>query len=312
MKKITDSEIFKQIIANGKVVSSIKEVHIQRDKVDLGKLDEPLNVISRRVNFGTKSKVVQSLKSGDVVFIHNPIIDLPKYLNTFGKAGSGGKVVSLVDIQHYVRTNKETEMYDMYPKTMFALAQNGMILNELINNWNRYTTNMVILKQGAIVYSKMVGKIMDKLFAINIDEFKQDLINFLLAKFFLIGMCDKVDGDTIDNIAYNACFNRSSLKLIKEEEGKLVDEDTFTNVFSLFNSMKEIKGMHSLGIRSFVENWARMYGEASLLALDYLPSFLSVIFGSVVNGNITKDFIIESVAGKFINNIYTEFSKLLR
>jgi hypothetical protein len=312
MKKITDSEIFKQIIANGKVVTSLKEVHIQRDRVDLVKLDEPLNVITRRVNFGTKSKVVQSLKSGDVVFIHNPIIDLPKYLNTFGKAGGGGKIVSLVDIQHYVRTNKENGMYDMYPKTMFALAQNGMVLNELINNWNRYTTNMVILKQGAIVYSKMVGKIMDKLFAINIDDFKQDLINFLLAKFFLIGMCDKVDSETIDNIAYNACFNRSSLKLIKEEEEKLVDEDTFTNVFSLFNSMKEIKGMHSLGIRSFVENWARMYGEASLLALDYLPSFLSVIFGSVVNGNITKDFIIESVAGKFINNIYTEFSKLLR
>jgi hypothetical protein len=310
MKKISDSALFRQVASNASVIQAVKDIHIERDKVDIQKLDEPMNIINRRLPVATKGKTIQYLNNGSLVLINNPMVRLPKYLNTFGKA-YGNKIVAIVDIGYYVNENKATGMYDAYPKTLFNLMQNGMILLELVNNWNRYTNNMTILKNGAIVYSKLVGKVMDKLFAINIDNFKQDLINFFLAKFFLINMCDKVDSDTIDNIAYHACLNRSSLKLIKEEEVKFED-DAYQDIFKLFENIREVKGMQDLNVRSFVENWARMYGESTLLALDYLPSFLSMVFGSVVAGNVSKDYIIESVAGKFISGMFTEFSKLLK
>ncbi|AMS01365.1 virion protein [Bacillus phage AR9] len=310
MKKITDSALFRQVVANESVVKSIKNIHVSRDRVDITKLDESLNIISRRITFPTKGKTMQYVNKGDIILINNPTIKLPKYLSTFGKV-EGGKIVALVDIGYYSTVNKTTGMYDIYPKTLFNLMQNGTILLELVNNWNRFTNNMTILKNGAIVYSKLVGKVMDKLFAINIDDYKLDLINFFLAKFFLINLCGKTNNDTVDNIAYHACFNKSSLKLIKEEEMRF-DNNAYEDIFKLFDNLRDIKGMKDLNVRSFVENWARMYGETTLLGLDYLPSFLSTIFGAVVNGNISKDYIIESVAGKFINSIYTEFSKLLK
>jgi hypothetical protein len=310
MRKITDSALFRQVSSNTSVVNSIKNIYIDRDKIDLQKLDEAVNIINRRMTFATKGKAMGYLNRGEIVLISNPLIKLPKYLNTLGKA-HGNKVVAIVDISAYANLNKTTETYDVYPKTLFNLIQNGAVLLELVNNWNRYTTNMNIIKQGGIVYSKLVGKVMDKLFAINIDNFKQDLVHFFLAKFFLINMCGKADSETIDNIAYNACMNKSSLKLIKEEEAKF-DASAYDDIFKFFENLRFIKGMQDLNVRSFVENWARMYGESTLLALDYLPSFLSMIFGSVINGNISKDYIIESVAGKYISSIYTEFSKLLR
>jgi hypothetical protein len=310
MKKITDSALFREVSSNSKVVNSLKNINIDRDKIDPQKFDEALNIISRRMIFASKGRVLNHFNKGNVVLVSNPLHPLPKYLNTFGKIYNG-KIVAIVDVSYYARLNKSTEMYDIYPKTLFNLLQNGSILIELMNNWNRFTNNMTIIKNGAISYSKLVGKVMDKLFAINIDNFRQDLISFFLAKFFLINMCGKVDSETIDNIAYHACFNKSSLKLIKEEEMRFT-EDVYEDLFKFFDNLKEIKGMQDLNIRSFIENWARMYGESTLLALDYLPSFFSMIFGSVVNGNVAKDYIIESVAGKFISPIYTEFSKLLK
>jgi len=310
MKKITDSALFREVTSNTSVINSIKSIYIDRDKLDLGKLDEAINIINRRMTFATKGKVMSYLNNGDIILISNPLIKLPKYLNTLGKV-YGNKVVAIVDIANYASLNKTAESYDIYPKTLFSLAQNGAVLLELVNNWNRYTSNTSIIKNGAIVYSKLVGKVMDKLFAIGIDNFKQDEIHFFLAKFFLLNLCGKANSETIDNISYNACTNKSSLKLIKEEEKKF-DKDAYEDIFKFFESLKYVKGMQDLNVRSFIENWARMYGESTLLALDYLPSFISMIFSSVVNGNIAKDYIIESVVGKYVSPIYTEFSKLLR
>jgi len=55
-----------------------------------------------------------------------------------------------------------------------------------------------------------------------------------------------------------------------------------------------------------------MYGESTLLAMDYLPAFLNMIFASIVGGNLNKEYIIDSVAGKTNNKAFMEFSKLIK
>ena len=54
-----------------------------------------------------------------------------------------------------------------------------------------------------------------------------------------------------------------------------------------------------------------MYGEGSLLALDYLPSFIQMISSSVIGGNLVKDYFIDSVSGKSNNKIYVQFCSIL-
>ena len=60
-----------------------------------------------------------------------------------------------------------------------------------------------------------------------------------------------------------------------------------------------------------MENFTRMYGEGSLLALDYLPSFIQCICGAAIGGGLNKDYMYESVAGKIIQNLYLTISKLV-
>ena len=179
-----------------------------------------------------------------------------------------------------------------------------------MTNWNRYVTNINIIKSSSIAYSKMVGKILDKLYAIKIDQFKSDLIHFLIAKFFIINLCGRLNTENTDEIAYASCFNKSTKTLIIEEASSL-DERMFDS-FELF--IKEIStlGMKNLNVRIFIENFARMYGETSLLGIDYLPAFLSIIFGTAINANLGKDSIILTIAEDHVQHAYVEFFKLAR
>lgn len=308
MKKITDSFIFQQVVKNEAVKSAIKNVVISKHQVDPAAFEDQLTIITKRMRYAGKDKVMELYNKGVLVPIYNPTLGIPKYLNTFLRA-DGSRVISVCDITNFSRIN--TEGYaDITAKTLFTLLQNGAVNYEVVNNWNRYTTNVNIIKNGAIIYSKLFGKVLDKLYAIKVDPFKDDLVHFLLAKFFIVNMCDRVPTDTVDRIAFHATSKGSNYELIIAEANQL-NENAFDDVETFVKALSTLN-MKNLNIRIVVENFARMYGEATLLGIDYLPAFLNVIFGVAVQGSIAKDYVIEGICGKQIESLYTEFFKLTR
>ena len=70
-------------------------------------------------------------------------------------------------------------------------------------------------------------------------------------------------------------------------------------------------GLFSLNMRSFTENWVRMYGDGAALGMDYLPSFLGMIFSTVVLGGLVKDPIFGSICDREIVGAYSAFAKLM-
>lgn len=308
MRKLSDSAIFNQLASNEQLMLSINSINFTRDKIDFRELEEEINSINRRMNYPTKGKILYNVTNNNIALINNPSIVLPKYMNVIGKLHDR-KMCPVIALNNNV-TFKNGNM-EVMPKTLFALLQNATILLELFNNWNRYTMHVELIKNGSISYSRLMGKIFDKIFAINIDDFKSDMVHFFLAKFFLINMCDRAMSETINNIAYSSCFNKSNLELILDQEKKF-SSDVYKSIFSLFTNMKSIHGLEGLNIRSFIENYVRMYGESTLLSLDYLPSFFNMIFSSIVNGNLNKEYIIDSVCGKTNNRLFLEFSKLIK
>jgi len=150
VKKITDSAIFNQVVKNAKVMNSIGNINVQRDMVTFDKIEEPLQVIRKRMNFPTKVKSLNYLETGKVILIDNPEYSLPKYLNTLGRVHNGN-LVAVVDISQFARFSSTTNSYDVFPKTLFSLIQNGTILLELINNWNRFNNNINLIKYGVLL-----------------------------------------------------------------------------------------------------------------------------------------------------------------
>ena len=63
-------------------------------------------------------------------------------------------------------------------------------------------------------------------------------------------------------------------------------------------------------MRSFTENWVRMYGTGFALAIDYLPSFLGMLFSTVALGGLVKDPIFNSICDREIIGAYSAFAKM--
>ena len=308
MKKITESFIFNQLMKNESVKNSIRNINLQRDIVSGSSISDQLNVITKKMKYAGKDKTIELLMKGIITPLYNPSLSIPKYLFTMLK-NDGGTVKAICDLTNFSRVDANGNN-DIYVKTLFALMQGATVNYELFTNWNKYITNINLVKSASITYSKMVGKILDKLYAIKIDQFKSDLIHFLIAKFFIINMCGRLNTANTDEIAYYACFNKSTKGLIIDEASSL-DESMFESFDNFIKELSKL-GMKNLNVRIFIENFARMYGETSLLGIDYLPSFLSIIFGSAINANLGKDSIIETIAEEHIQNAYTEFFRLAR
>lgn len=307
MKKLSDSSLFKEMLAGPKLTKNIQGINLDRDRIPLANLSEQLNTINKKMNFSTKGQVFSYLNNGSIVLFNNPEVSLPKYLATFGKMGQNG-LISVVDLSKYAVVRENS--IDVFPRTLYGLLQNAMVLLELSNNWNKYTMNIDFIKNSAISYSKLVGKVLDKTFAINIEPVKSDLIHFYLAKFFLINMCEKSNNETTNNIAYKSCFNGTKLEMILEEE-KQFDENVYESIFNLFLNLKKLNGLENLKIRSFVENWVRMYGEGTILALDYLPAFVGMIFSVAIGAGLHKDHLIDSVSSRSNAKMLFDFGKLI-
>lgn len=309
MKKITDSAIFMRVVNNQGVMDGIKNINTSKDAVTLKLLSEPLGIIEKKMIGPTKSSIMEGIKSKEIVIIYNKTLALPKYLNTIVKM-ENNKLISTVNITSFIGSYNENTGITIYPKTLYTLLQNGFITRELVTNWNKYTNKVSIIKNLSIAYSKLFIKILDKLFAINLDDFNSDLVSYLVSKFFLINMADKVDNEVISDLAYFSCNNSSSLNLIKEQELTFTS-NKFDNIITLCENIRDVRGLNSLSVRTFTENWARMYGEPSLLAIDYFPAFMSMVYGSTLGGNLYKDTIIMNIAGKWINASFTEFARCL-
>lgn len=308
MRTLKDSAIFNKLIQSPQINSVIQNLSLKDlNFIDLTKdLNNEFNTIERKINYGTKGYIFECYTNGDIKLINekDKLYKLPTFLNTIGVM-KNNKPIFITNISSYMNNSNE-----IFPKTLFSLMQNSLISYVCFKNWDRLINNIEFMKDTSFSYSRIITKIFDKIFAIDLDSFKSDFISYVFSKFFLLNICGKTPSEIVNNIAYKSCFNQSSLELIKDFEEKM-GEDFYSNIFNMFESLKQINGLAHLNIRSFIENYVKMYGEASLLSLDYLPAFLHTILSSVVGGNLVKDYMIDNVAGRSNNKCLNDFIKFL-
>lgn len=307
MKRLSDSVVFTKLVNNPDLINKMKLVTSNTDINILTPSDLPneFNSIERRINYSTKGAILDKVKKGIIIIYEDEKTKIPTYLNTIPGRGINGDINIYTNVVRY-----RTRSGEIYPKTLFALLQNSLIMYELMKNWTKYTNNLDLMKLSSFIYSRMTTKILDKVFALDLDNFNSDFMSYIFAKFFLVNMCERTDNELNSQLAYKCCFNKSSFQLIQEFEQELPDT-RFDSIFELIDSLKLISAVKTLNVRTFVENFVRMYGESSLLALDYLPSFYQSIFSAAIGGNLGKDYMFESVCGSQINKAYITFSKIV-
>ena len=309
-KKLSQSAVFSRLVSNKSLIEKMNTI-ASSNRINILSVNDDLsnefNTINRRINYSTKGAILTAIQKGQIVLFDEKTLNIPVYIPAVPGLAINGDLKMFINLNRY-RNGKEAEIY---PKTLFGLMQNALIFMNTMKNWDSYSNNFELMRNCSISYSRMMTKILDKVFALDLDPFNSDFMSFVFSKFFLVNVAGRKNNETNDDVALKACFNKSSSNLIFELEKEL-PSTIYDDIFKLFDGLKLVKGFGKINIRSFTEQFVRMYGEGSLLALDYLPSFLQVITSSVIGSNLVKDYFIENVSGTFNIKAYNQICSIIQ
>lgn len=283
------------------------------DDISINLLEDNLNIISKRYNYPLKNKVIDDLTSKKrLIPIYNKDrLHIPTYIPAY-LYNIKGNIASLVNLTNYASYNKINNEFNIDTKQLFACLQTGTVLLGCFENWNSITMNQSICKLGASLYTKFIFKILDKMFAINLDPIKSDKLKFVIAKFFLINILEKSNTETINNMAYSCVSNNTSKNtIIAFEEG--LPQNIYVRLDDFIYGLSiNIDGLHSLTIRTFIDTSIKMYGTSTLFALEFFPMFCHMLFSVAVGAHLNSEYLIESLMGKEIDRFYNEVANVIR
>lgn len=312
MKKLTETFLFNVLDEGNGLTEQFRAVTAAENALPLGQLDYQFDIIRRRFNYPIKERIFQEIQNGGIVPVFNrEAIGLPVYIPVVGTT-KGGRMTMYANLTPHGKPSRETKELEIDSRKLFALLQTAYFTKGIYSiPWNKFAMNSTILKDGSIAYSKLVNKVLDKMYGINMNKLLGDATRFVAAKFFLVGIMGRDDGPAMDSIAYLSCIGGTTRDTVSNQESK-GGEGRYKDVNSMAISLTLLDGLKGLTMRSFLENWMRMYGEAAAFALEYFPFFLHAVFSSVVSAHIVNDFIIDPLTGQEGVSLYNESSRLLR
>lgn len=296
---LNNSEIYRQLQFSKKLEKIVSDINPQMDLVSEDFLTESISVIKTRINQITKNAVLDELYMGKYILVNSKSVKIPNFINTINV--NDGKVI--LNLTPYIKGRN-----NITPNTLFGILQSGFISNHIKDNPNKIRNNVKLLKSASLIYSRLTSKVIDKVYATNINKGDSDLVSFMFAKFFLINMVGRIDNDSLNEIAYKSCHNETDKNEIIQKSREFDQSVAFTNIFALFKELNKHSSFNKFSVRTFIENFTKMYGETTILAIDHLPSFFIMVFSAYVNAGTNKDFIIlNAINDKVIIDCYKNF-----
>lgn len=273
-------------------------------------LQDDIRTIQKRYNYPIKNRVIDDLNKNRLVPILNKErVKIPTAIPAY-LYNDRGNVVAIVNFSNYLSKTQDNIIHGD-TRQIFACLQTGSILLGCYEKWNTLVSNQEICKLGTLMYTKIFTKVLDKLFAVNIDSIKSDKIKFIAARFFVTTLLGKPFTDSTMNLCLSVCSNTTKNTIISFSD--TLKEESFERLDKVIELISEnIEGCSALNVRTFLESFMRMYGTSSIFALEYLPYFFHMVFSVAVGAHLNSEFIIEGLLGKDIDKLYNAVSNILR
>jgi hypothetical protein len=282
------------------------------DNLDIKLIEDELNVIQKRFSFPLKNRVIDDLvsKNRTIAVYNKDRVKVPTFVPAY-LYNNNGKPVSLVNLTNYGAKTKEGE-FVIDTRQLFAVLQTGTVLLGCYENWNAITMNQTVSKLGASIYSRIFSKVLDKMFAVNLDPIKADKVKYITSKFYLLNLLGKSNGETVSNIAYSTCLNGTTRTTITAFEQSM-PENSYARLDNFIQAIATVlEGCHTLTVRTFLDTYIKMYGTSAIFALEYFPYLCHMLFSVAVGAHLNSEYLIENLIGRELDKFYNEVANIIR
>jgi hypothetical protein len=280
--------------------------------LDSSYIQEQLIQIQKTRISPISDKVLDAYRSGLVRLVYVKNYKMTKSLPFILHKTNDGKVKASIFVSNYATLNREEDALVIPMKSLYILMESAYIGLYMQLNKNIIQRNTTVMRVCNYVYTQMFMRILNKEYALSLDNNLHDKVSYTVSRFFLETVWGVQNESLIYTYAAGTSLNpdHGALKILHEEYSMA----GIHNLTDLFEFMKkQFPRMQTLTLRYFVERYINTYNGTAILAIDYLPYVFFVIInmllgGFLVNQGSLNDIIKET---PMINKFYPELTKII-
>jgi len=315
LKSLGDTYLFRKEERVGRTFrEDVKKIDWEKDLVDADYFKNEIDIIKRRFSFTLKQQVINAYENKEIVCVYPTYVNLTRLVPIFLMRSKfkDNDIMSVINLEKIGATKSKQEEIRIDNKKLYGYLECAFISRELQKTERKFTLNSKIKKLSTNCYVKLIKKVLDKLYAINLIPEKADRISYLIAKFFLIYVLDQPENDMTNEIAYS-CTSGNSPKNLMFSTDLDFPKENYESLETFFNALVDYFDiLKKLNLRVFIFEFANLYGEDSMFAIENYQRFLEVIITSCIfNIRGYRDQLVDSVINKDALDLYTEITRIL-
>lgn len=316
---LVDSVLYKSFNNNAEMTSTILSAIKDSIMLDSSYIQEQLMQIRRTRISPLADNVLKAYEDGDIVLLYSKVKKVPQALPFFATK-MHGKIKVFIFVNNYGTISKSSlnsdEKYlNMTMKDLYVLMEGAYTSLKYAQNPMQTKRTLGLMKVSCNIYTNMILRILNKEYAVSMDQDLYAKVSFCIAKFFLqnIWMSDNKDVNfsyAVNTIHSNIGVNRAAMLQVSDE----MDDKNISNITELLDHLKEFSPrLASLNFRYFVQCYINTYKAGAMFSLECLPYFLYTIEATMIGSFLVNQPMIADITKniKGMNTFYPELVKAI-
>ena len=312
---LVDSVLYKSFNNNAELTGTILSAIKDSIMLDSSYIEEQLMQIRRTKISPLSDNVLKAYEDGDIVLLYSKIKKVPQALPFFATKMQG-KIKVFIFVNNYgtiskSAMNSEEKYLNITMKDLYVLMEGAYTALKYALNPMQIKRTLGLMKVSCSIYTGMIIRILNKEYAVSMDQDLYDKVVFCIGKFFLQNVWMSDNKDVVFSYARNNirnAINVAEFMQISEE----MDAKNITNITQLLEYIKTMSPrLAGLNFRYFVQCYINMFKAGAMFSLECLPYFLYAIEASMIGSFLVNQPIISDIT-KNIKGMNTFYPELVR
>jgi len=316
MGSLNDSVVFQSFSQHGEIMLTITKCIKGGKVLDSSYIEEQMLQMRRTRISPFVDKVLGAYESGQIILIHSRDTKVPQAV-PFIVLKQGTQMRAFIFVNNY-GTIQEDNMagrhayLSMPMKDLYVLMEGAYTALTYFKYPANFSKSLGLLKLCNSIYTNMFLQILNKQYALSLQQDLYNRVSFCISKYFLEIVWGQTNKQITTNYAKALLIgaNKSDL-LIAEDE---YDRANIKNIEELIDHIKTLSPrFKNFSFRYFTEYWINTYKPGAIFGMETLPYFLYVIEASMIGSFLVNQPAVSQITKmtRGMNTFYQELARVL-
>ena len=253
---------------------------------------------SKITSYG-KMAIIDDLNNNYTHLVSNANLSaLISWVTPSDKGDNG--LISYANLFNKVRV-KDKYVITFQVREVFGYLMYAYVNRKYIEHAKKVQLNAQLTSNCAIVYTRMIMRVIDSLFATSSIPVQSGAISYCIAKFFIrYVMCREIGKQLEHDICYTVAKRQADVteSSIVEFASRIPDEAYEDTKVFFATLAANFSTLNNMDINLIMRKFISAYGEKSLYMIELFPAFLGFTITSTYSSGLIKDYMFENVSGK--------------